>query len=48
MGYEWLLKAGPERVKGPQMLLARINYSVLCACAQSIPRPITFGKKITV
>ena len=28
------------------MLLVRIDYSVLCACALSIPHPITFGQKI--
>ena len=27
------------------MLIVRINYSMLCACALSIPHPITFGKK---
>ena len=43
---EWLLKAGPDRVKGPQILLVRIKCSVLCACAIRIPHPVTLVKKI--
>ena len=36
---EWLLKAGPDRVKGPLMLLVRNHHSVPCACAV---REVTF------
>ena len=43
---EWLLKAGTDRVKGSEMLLVRINWSLLCACALRIPPPITLVKKI--